>query len=35
MTSTGKPTRVLVVEDEPLIAQAVGDRLRAEGFEVT
>ncbi|GAA1801652.1 response regulator transcription factor [Nostocoides veronense] len=26
--------KVLVVEDEPLINQAVGDRLRAEGFEV-
>ena len=34
MTTTGKPTRVLVVEDERTIAQAVGDRLRAEGFEV-
>jgi len=27
-------TRVLVVEDEPLIHQAVADRLRAEGYEV-
>lgn len=27
-------TRVLVVEDEPLINQAVADRLRAEGHEV-
>ena len=35
MTTTGQPTRVLVVEDERTIAQAVGDRLRAEGFEVT
>lgn len=35
MTTTGQPTRVLVVEDESTIAQAVGDRLRAEGFEVT
>ena len=33
MTTTGQK-RVLVVEDEPTIAQAVGDRLRAEGFEV-
>ena len=35
MTTTGQPTRVLVVEDERTIAQAVGDRLRAEGFAVT
>jgi len=35
MTTTGGPTRVLVVEDERTIAAAVGDRLRAEGFEVT
>lgn len=35
MTTTGQPTRVLVVEDERTIAQAVGDRLRAEGFDVT
>ncbi|HET9500718.1 MAG TPA: response regulator transcription factor [Marmoricola sp.] len=27
-------TRILVVEDEPLINQAVADRLRAEGHEV-
>jgi DNA-binding response OmpR family regulator len=27
-------TRILVVEDEPLINQAVADRLRAEGFAV-
>lgn len=27
-------TRVLVVEDEPLINQTVSDRLRAEGYEV-
>src|SRR4051812_45204172 len=33
--SAGTPaTTVLVVEDEPLINQAVGDRLRAEGHHV-
>jgi DNA-binding response OmpR family regulator len=32
MEQTG--TRILVVEDEPLINQAVGDRLRAEGHDV-
>ena len=32
MEQTG--TRILVVEDEPLINQAVGDRLRAEGHQV-
>lgn len=26
--------RILVVEDEPVINQAIGDRLRAEGFDV-
>jgi DNA-binding response OmpR family regulator len=31
----GEPSRVLVVEDEPTINQAVADRLRAEGFAVT
>ncbi len=31
---TGGGTTVLVVEDEPLINQAVGDRLRAEGHHV-
>ena len=35
MDSSGTPaTTVLVVEDEPLINQAVGDRLRAEGHRV-
>jgi DNA-binding response OmpR family regulator len=35
MDPTGAPTTtVLVVEDEPLINQAVGDRLRAEGHRV-
>ncbi len=35
MDSPGTPvTTVLVVEDEPLINQAVGDRLRAEGHTV-
>ena len=35
MTSPATPvTTVLVVEDEPLINQAVGDRLRAEGHHV-
>ncbi|MEI2777602.1 MAG: response regulator transcription factor [Tetrasphaera sp.] len=29
------PARLLVVEDEPLINQAVADRLRAEGYAVT
>ena len=33
-TEAGGPTTVLVVEDEPLINQAVGDRLRAEGYRV-
>jgi DNA-binding response OmpR family regulator len=32
--SPGEPTRILVVEDEPTINQAVTDRLRAEGFAV-
>lgn len=31
---TRRPTRVLVVEDEPAIADAVADRLRSEGYEV-
>ncbi len=32
---TSHPTRsILVVEDEPVINQAIADRLRAEGFEV-
>ena len=34
MTETGTSPRVLVVEDEPTIAQAVADRLAAEGFTV-
>ena len=35
MDSSGTPaTTILVVEDEPLINQAVGDRLRAEGHTV-
>jgi DNA-binding response OmpR family regulator len=34
MQTGGATTRVLVVEDEPLINQAVVDRLRAEGHEV-
>jgi DNA-binding response OmpR family regulator len=35
MDPTGtRVTKVLVVEDEPLINQAVGDRLRAEGHDV-
>ena len=29
------PTHILVVEDEPIIADAVANRLRSEGFEVT
>lgn len=29
------PTHILVVEDEPIIADAVADRLRSEGFEAT
>lgn len=29
------PTHILVVEDEPIIADAVADRLRSEGFETT
>ncbi len=33
-TSASAGTTVLVVEDEPLINQAVGDRLRAEGHRV-
>lgn len=31
---TGVAARILVVEDEPVINQAVSDRLRAEGFTV-
>ena len=34
MGSSGSGTTVLVVEDEPLINQALGDRLRAEGHRV-
>jgi len=34
MTETGTSPRVLVVEDERTIAQAVADRLAAEGFTV-
>jgi DNA-binding response OmpR family regulator len=34
MESSGSGTTILVVEDEPLINQAVGDRLRAEGHHV-
>jgi DNA-binding response OmpR family regulator len=34
MESSGTGTTILVVEDEPLINQAVGDRLRAEGHQV-
>jgi DNA-binding response OmpR family regulator len=34
MTSHGVRRRVLVVEDEPIINQAVADRLVSEGFEV-
>jgi DNA-binding response OmpR family regulator len=34
MQPSGTRTTILVVEDEPLINQAVGDRLRAEGHEV-
>jgi DNA-binding response OmpR family regulator len=33
-TTTAAAARILVVEDEPVINQAVTDRLRAEGFEV-
>ena len=29
------PIHILVVEDEPIIADAVADRLRSEGFDVT
>ncbi|WP_246456002.1 response regulator transcription factor [Nocardioides mesophilus] len=32
--NNGERSRLLIVEDEPLINQAVADRLRAEGFEV-
>src|SRR3954453_2042486 len=32
MTST--PARILVVEDDPVINQAVSDRLEAEGYDV-
>jgi DNA-binding response OmpR family regulator len=34
VTTVGVRARVLVVEDEPIINQAVTDRLVAEGFEV-
>ena len=33
-TPSADPARILVVEDEPTINQAVADRLRAEGFVV-
>lgn len=33
MTNEGRRSRVLVVEDDRTIAQAVADRLEAEGFE--
>ena len=32
--SSSRRPRVLVVEDEPIINQAVADRLTAEGFDV-
>jgi DNA-binding response OmpR family regulator len=32
--NNGEKQRVLVVEDEPVINQAVADRLRADGFDV-
>ena len=35
MTSTHAPRRVLVVEDDPTINQALTDRFVAEGFEVS
>lgn len=35
MSPTGKPTRVLLVDDEPTIISMVGDFLKAQGFEVT
>ncbi len=34
MQGSGTATTILVVEDEPLINQAVGERLRAEGHHV-
>jgi len=34
VTSSGARTKVLVVEDEPVINRAVAERLGAEGFEV-
>ncbi|HEX4976909.1 MAG TPA: response regulator transcription factor [Nocardioides sp.] len=34
MTSNGARTKVLVVEDEPVINRAVAERLGAEGFDV-
>jgi len=34
VTSNGARTKVLVVEDEPVINRAVSERLGAEGFEV-
>lgn len=34
MTATIPPRRVLVVEDDPTINQALADRLAAEGFDV-
>jgi DNA-binding response OmpR family regulator len=34
MPVSGAASRILVVEDEPVINQAVTDRLRAEGYEV-
>ena len=35
MHQPSAPTRVLVVEDDPLINAAVADRLRSEGYAVT
>ena len=34
MVPVGKPTKVLIVEDEPLIALALRDVLTLVGFEV-
>jgi DNA-binding response OmpR family regulator len=34
MPASGEVTRILVVEDEPVINQAVTDRLRGEGYDV-
>ena len=35
MTSTAQPSRILVVDNEPLIRWSVGERLRLDGYVVS